>query len=363
MNPSKIPIGTSAPTTVGSPSATSGAKDVLGEILEWSKDRPNWQRDALRRLRTGTVTSADLEELVELSKSAHGLAEPRVAVPLKEEHLAIKGQQTAAVSIASVTHHCGVNALAAEQTVAFGPNLTIVYGPNAAGKSGYARILKRACRSRGVEDILGNVLSSDPPLKPKATIRYGEGSIQVPSEWTPDAAASEALARVSVFDGQSAPVYLRDKTDVAFRPYGLDIFDKLSVICSDVRTRLQDEHDKLNKAVPILPRLPEGTRAKALVDGLTSLTKVEDVRTLAKLSPEDTRRLRELRDRQRDFQSSDPKQRSLELKLKADRLNMLARHLEQLSSVLGETRMAELRMASDDVRIARESLALSRRPR
>ena len=119
---------------------------------------------------------------------------------------------------------------------------------------------------------------------------------------------------MSVFDAHSAPVYLRDKTDVAFRPYGLDIFDKLSVICGEVRTRLQDEQEKLSKAVPVPPRFPEGTRAKALVDGLTSLTKVEDVRTLATLSPEDTRRLRELREQQRDFQSSDPKQRARELR-------------------------------------------------
>src|SRR5262249_12262576 len=90
--------------------------------------------------------------------------------PLTQEHLAIKGNQTAAVSLTGVTHHCGVNALASEQTVTFGPNLTIVFGWNAAGKSGYARILKRACRSRSVENILGNVLNQDPPLNAKVTM-------------------------------------------------------------------------------------------------------------------------------------------------------------------------------------------------
>ena len=51
-----------------------------------------------------------------------------------------------------------MNALARDQTIEFGPSLTIVYGANAAGKSGYARILKRACRARGAEEILGNDL-------------------------------------------------------------------------------------------------------------------------------------------------------------------------------------------------------------
>src|ERR1700722_14885345 len=141
--------------------------DVFSETLEWSQDQPGWQRDALRRLFTlGTLSTADIEDLVEICKAAHGLsATPRTPEPLKKEHLATETRQTTPVSLASVKHHHGVNALAAEQTVAFGQNLTIVYGQNAAGKSGYTRILKRACRSRGIENILGNVLSGETPLK------------------------------------------------------------------------------------------------------------------------------------------------------------------------------------------------------
>lgn len=358
MESSKNVIEASA-APVPAQNLTGGVKDVLAEILEWSQARPGWQRDALRCLVvTGAVPSGDIQELTELCKSAHGLGEPRTPEPLQSEHLAIRGQQTASVAITSVTHHCGVNALASEQTIKFGPNLTIVYGQNAAGKSGYARILKRACRSRGVENILGNVLSKEAPLGPKATIRYSEGKTQVPLDWTPETPASEALARVSVFDAHSAPVYLRDKTDVAFRPYGLDIFDRLSVICGEVRTRLQDEQEKLSKAIPVLPRFPEGTRAKALVDGLTSLTKVEDVKTLATLSPDEGRRLKLLAEQQRDFQSSDPKQRARELRLKSERIINVANHLEQISSGLGDSRLAALRKAADEVRIAREAVVL-----
>jgi hypothetical protein len=125
MNSSNTSTDASVAGTVGPVATPNSTKDVFGEILEWSKGRPNWQCDALRRLLTaGGISDADVGDLVDLCKSAHGLTEPRVASPLKEEHLAIKGTETAAVSILSVTHHCGVNALAAEQTVAFGQNLT-----------------------------------------------------------------------------------------------------------------------------------------------------------------------------------------------------------------------------------------------
>src|SRR5207249_8442659 len=134
------------------------------------------------------------------------------------------------VTLVSVTHNRGVNALAPDQTITFGENLTVVFGLNAAGKSGYTRILKRACRSRFTEDILGNVLSGEAPLKAQATIRFREAAKE-----------TDALSAVSVFDAHCVPVYLKDKTDVAFRPFGLDVFDKLSSVCGEVRSRLAKE--------------------------------------------------------------------------------------------------------------------------
>ncbi len=81
----------------------------------------------------------------------------------------------APVSLESIFHHRGVNALAEGQTLRFAPNLTVVYGDNATGKTGYIRILKSACRARGQEKILGNVVSGATPLTPLVAIRYKIG--------------------------------------------------------------------------------------------------------------------------------------------------------------------------------------------
>src|ERR1017187_6903946 len=120
MDLSKLPINASASSnhadTTGQQNAT---QDVLGEILEWSTERPGWQRDALRRLFTaGKISEEDLGELVELCKSPHGLGKAMTPEPMKGEHLAVSSPQTVPVSVLSVTHRRGVNALAPEQTVA-----------------------------------------------------------------------------------------------------------------------------------------------------------------------------------------------------------------------------------------------------
>ena len=335
---------------------------VLDEVRKWSEERPGWQRDALRRLfTTGQITPADLEDLVVLCKAARGLSEPRTPQPLSDEHFGIKGQGADPVAIVSVTHHRGVNALAPEQTLTFGANLTVVYGPNAAGKSGYTRILKRACRSRFTEEILGNVLSGETPLKPQATIRFHEGTKETTLPWTLEPSPSDALSAVSVFDSYCAPVYLRDKTDVAFRPFGLDIFDKLSTVCGEVRSRLEDEHKKLSSTPSSLPNLADGTRAKSLVDRLTPLTKIDDVRALATLSKDEEHRLKELRDQQSDLQASDPKQRAREVNLRSERVDLVVLHVAGLVNVLGETGLRALQSATDSLLIAREALAILRK--
>lgn len=96
---------------------------VLEEILEWSQGRPAWQRDALRRLvLNGEFSERDIRDLSEICKSAHGLAEQQDSVPLAKDHVPEKGGDSAQVTLLSIFHHRGVNALAEDQTLKFAPN-------------------------------------------------------------------------------------------------------------------------------------------------------------------------------------------------------------------------------------------------
>ena len=65
---------------------------ALEVILEWSAERPPWQRDALRRIVTqDEVTEQDLAELLQICLGSHGITfgvppEP-APLPLVAEHL------------------------------------------------------------------------------------------------------------------------------------------------------------------------------------------------------------------------------------------------------------------------------------
>lgn len=307
--------------------------DVLNEILVWSIGRPEWQRDALRRLvQKGEINDADIDDLTEICKCAEGLAHDQAIFPLGKEHLPDGGEDTGRVNVESIYHGRGVNALAEDQTLKFGKGLTVVYGDNAAGKSGYVRIFKSACRARGTEDILGNVLSETAPPPPLISIRYTVGEEET-QEWS-GGDEDDALTRVSVFDRHSEAVYTTRKTDVAFRPFGLDLFDKLAKACAEVRERLVREKSSLQvSAIPALD-LPVNTTAAKFVARISSLTRPEEVKALVRLTNDESNRLDLIEKQLLDLQSKDPAKIAQELVLRSRRLRTFSQHLRKVDETL-----------------------------
>lgn len=84
-------------------------RSVVAEILEWSQDRPAWQRDALRRLFSGGVGPADVAELTNLCKAARGLVESKPPTPITQEDMRAQASAATTVTLTSVTHHRGVS--------------------------------------------------------------------------------------------------------------------------------------------------------------------------------------------------------------------------------------------------------------
>ena len=309
---------------------------VLNEILSWSQYRPAWQRDALRRLiQDGELALDDIQSLVQICKSEHGLSDPQECIPLSSDHLPYRPAADAAVSLISIFHHRGVNALAQTQTLTFGPELTLVYGDNAAGKTGYIRILKAACRARGQEEILGNVVLSAKPLKPVVSIKYKVGANSHPQEWAWHS-HSKTVSRVSVFDAQCAAVYLNEKTDVAFRPFGLDLFDKLVGACKAVREHLEKERNALpsDTLSSLKAQVPEGTAVSTMLANISLLTKPESVRELSELSQEEESRLDLLRKLLVDFRANDPLKQAQHLAIRAGRVRGISRHVRAVDNAL-----------------------------
>ena len=145
---------------------------LLHDILKWTESLPSWQRDAARRLfkNESQLSENDRKELYVLLKADHGIAAPQgeVAVPLSASDLPASIKSGATVVLKAVHTLQNVNRIASNQIVRFGSTgITIIYGGNGSGKSGYSRVLKRACRARGQSE----------PVLPDATNPASAGNI------------------------------------------------------------------------------------------------------------------------------------------------------------------------------------------
>lgn len=224
---------------------------VPKRILSWSEGRPLWQRDALRRIvLNGYPDEEAFKELLALCRKEHG--DPTVSLaakPLSKDHLPVDPGAGESISLSGIANVSGVNQLAAGQTLSFEEaGLTIVYGQNGTGKSGYTRILKKACRSRHAGEIMPDVYSSSPTQSAKADLKITRtGGTAQTIAWEDDGGSAETLSAITVFDRDAASVHVQKKNEVWFRPFGLDIPDDLAGVCQEIKTRLTAEKEILEQ--------------------------------------------------------------------------------------------------------------------
>lgn len=155
-----------------------------------------------------------------------------------------------------------------------------------------------------------------------------------------------------MFDTQCAAVYLTEKTDVAFRPFGLDLFDKLVRACKAVRARLESEQRAVASCslTAIQAQIPVGTAVARLIANISSLTKPESVQALARVSAEEAARIDLLKESLLDLQANDPEKLIRQLTLRAGRVQALTRHLKDVEAALSAQTVAAVFDARNEER-------------
>lgn len=335
--------------------------EALIDIVAWSAARPSWQRQALRLLaQSDQLTTDQLDELYQLVLSG---GEP--PAPLVEGDLRSSQAQAATVTLKSVAKPEDVNALASDQTLSFEKSgLTIVYGDNGAGKSGYARILKDACRARidgkGLS-IIPNIYSTAPGT-PRARINFVVNGQNTHADWQLGSASPPALSAVSVFDARTAHVHVDGTNDVAYVPSSLDLLQRLAKTADQLRDRLKQAKQTIESQTPQLLRSPPvgpETEVAKFLSVLKHDTDVVYLRTLSILSPDEQAELDNLR---RDL-GGDTGKAARQLSEQRDGVARFAATLGslcQLGSVASLARLRELHAAKAAAEVAAAAVARDR---
>lgn len=299
------------------------AGDVYRDILEWSASLPRWQSEVLRRvLRNEELTPEDVRELAaaavaENEQQASSYASlSEVDLP----SLAATGEQRVLISVGQIRN---VNALRSDQTLKFGPQLTVVYGDNASGKSGYCRVLKKVYRARVVDEILGDVRSEVPAERERSaifTVKKADGAEEA-LQWV-DGTAIAGAGRFAVLDSSCSQTYLRGGT-LAVGPAGIDVLDRFANEIDRVKRSLASEAAALQPSKRMLQHLENDSEAGRFVRSLSSSTNEASIEAFAVWSPEHEAELQRLEAEITAGNACTPSARRLELKAKGEALRAL----------------------------------------
>ena len=223
-----------------------------------------------------------------------------------------------------------------------------MYGDNGAGKSGYARLLKRAVGARVQEEVLSNIFRDKDHAPPAADLVYTIGGVRsAPCDW---GSAPEELQRIRFFDASCSQAYLATDSDVTFRPAELFILDGLVEASDAVGQELDRFWQQNNQRAAALPAVAADGEAARFLAELSPRTTHAAIDEACRADPDVDFNIQELRQEEARIRSSDPEQERARLTALADRCQQIASYLRRCVEALGpdaaEAVAAELRASA-----------------
>lgn len=279
----------------------------MSKLEEWCESQDAWVADALRRAAlAGAATDSDADAIAVRVQAAHRIAKASSpeCVSYTDECLAPSADNKEVEILCSIGPLQHVDRLTDGQELKFAlDGLTVVYGENGSGKSGYARAARRLSTSRISKQLQGDVFA-DFDGQPTVTFTLKSGNNEARTHtWVEGEQLPLACREMSFLDTANAREYIAGKTEILFLPAEVQCLTTLGQLYGLASERCQSEANKLALAhgEPLSAQFAPTTEAGRLVSLLTKTTElerlptVEQLRNAAEWDENDTNQLNEIR--------------------------------------------------------------------
>ena len=308
-----------------------------------------------------TLTADDQDDLLALLKLAQGIPDPknRKPKPLSADQIPAPVKVTTHVELRSMKNLRYVNAIAENQHLCFSAaGISVIYGDNGSGKSGYSRVLKRACRARDqAEAIHPNAnLPAGKAGAPEATFEIAVDGVAKDAYWTQGKTAPPELSSFAIFDSRCARAYLDSEDDFSYVPYGLDVFEVLAKLCKQLKISIDAEHAQSSPDLTALVPLQGDNPVGKLIASLSAKTTTAQIDALATLTQEELAQHVAL---DKSLKENNPKEKATQLRLRARRVAAIATNATNKAALVNHGVITKLRGLADSYRTAQAAAALA----
>ncbi|WP_457949841.1 AAA family ATPase [Pseudarthrobacter sp. alpha12b] len=254
--------------------------DPRALLAEWANANDEWVRLLVAEvIATGRpIGESTIEKAYLLFRQEKALAE-RELPPVPSLNLEARQDETAPpLVLTRLSDVRGVNALIPDAVIEPHKGLTILYGENGTGKTGYSRIFKALAKSRTADTILGNI-ELGATDGPSATLEFKLGEEERTVAWTGDQGISP-FTRMSIFDSPAVTTHVDDDLDYVYVPAALALFKHVTAAIQAVAGRVDSAVTALSSGNPgLTARFQRGSNIYPLIETLGASTDLVDLKS------------------------------------------------------------------------------------
>lgn len=256
--------------------------DPRALLAEWANSNDEWVRLLVSEIiasgrPVGEATVDHAYKLFREEKAFDGRTLPAVGELSTE---ARQDETAPPLSVVRLSEVCGVNALVAGEVIEPHEGLTILYGENGTGKTGYSRIFKALADSRTADDILGNI-GEEEKEDQAAKIEYRVGDKGETLMWGGERAVPP-FTRMSIFDSPSVTTHVDEDLDYVYVPAALALFKHVISAIQSVAARIDGAINNLGAGgSTLLSRFPKNSSVYPLIETLGASTDLEGLKAKA----------------------------------------------------------------------------------
>jgi len=262
-------------------STTPNKKAIVDFLWEWTDNHADWSKMLVSKVvaTESALSITDRETVFNYFLQSINLYADLPALTVAKPTYTPTAKTIELDTLSAIT---GVNRLAKNQTVNFAKNVTVIYGENGTGKTGYSRILKTIGFSYdNNKTILSNVYTAAEPQS--ATINFKSNGTPRAFTWNGANTDSE-LENISVFNSSCVQFSLSDRS-LFVSPIGFHLFHLVSDELNALTQLLQRKIEAHPTALLWLDNLTPGTPQQTFIATLSSTSTEQNLIELSDFTP------------------------------------------------------------------------------
>lgn len=275
-------------------STTTNKKQIVDFLWEWAESNGEWSKLLIDKIVSteSNLLPADRNQVFNYFLQSINLHTGLPALTTTKPNYVPTNKVIELETLSDIT---GVNKLAKNQTLKFSKNITVIYGENGTGKTGYGRILKSLGFSYDPNNTVHPNIYGAVEAK-SAIINFKSNGTSQTFNWT-GANKDAELQNISVFNNSCVQISLSDR-QLIVSPIGFHLFNIVSSELNELTQLLNAKIASHPTTINWVDSLHLGTPQQIYISGLSATSTEQKLIEFSSINPAQEQ---ELKDKQTEL--------------------------------------------------------------